>query len=454
MSKRLIIIGLLSICAQSWAALPEFTELVKKVSPAVVNITVIRGGKDRMGMLNDQEVPEPLRRFFEERQQAPSPAAGSGFIISSDGYILTNNHVVDGAKEINVALSDRRERLAEVIGTDELSDLALLKIDEKDLPFVDMGSSENLEPGEWVVAIGSPFGFELSVTAGIVSAKGRSLPGMTAANYVPFIQTDVAINPGNSGGPLFDLDGRVVGINSQIFTRSGGFMGLSFAIPIDVALEVVAQIKEDGKVSRGWLGVGIQSLDRDLAESFGLDRPEGALIGRVFSDSPAQAGGLKVGDIIVEFNGKKIDLSSDLPHIVGRTKAESEATLGVIREKKHITLKLKVGTLAEESLRTLAEGRSDVPAGNQLGVVVTELKRDDRRRWDIDRGVLVQKVFAGPARDEGVRPGDVITTLDNQWVDNVEAFEAQVEALPLNTAISMRVVRNGQPEFLALKLRD
>jgi len=454
MSKRLILIGLLSVCAQTWAALPEFTELVKKVSPAVVNITVIRGGKDRMGIPHDQEVPEFFRKFFDERQQAPSPAAGSGFIISSDGYILTNNHVVDGAKEINVALSDRRERLAEVIGTDELSDLALLKIDEKDLPFVDMGSSENLEPGEWVVAIGSPFGFELSVTAGIVSAKGRSLPSMTTANYVPFIQTDVAINPGNSGGPLFDLDGRVIGINSQIFTRSGGFMGLSFAIPIDVALEVVAQLKEDGRVSRGWLGVGIQSLDRDLAESFGLDRPEGALIQRVFTDSPAEAGGLEVGDIIVEFNGKKIDLSSDLPHVVGRTKAESEATLGVIRERKHITLKLKVGTLPEESLRTLAERRSDVPTGNRLGVVVTELKRDDRRRLDIDRGVMVQKVFAGPARDEGVRPGDVITTLDNQWVNNVEAFEAQVEELPPNTAISMRVVRNGQPEFLALKLRD
>ena len=454
MSKRLILIGLLSVCAQTWAALPEFTELVKKVSPAVVNITVIRGGKDRMGIPHDQEVPEFFRKFFDERQQAPSPAAGSGFIISSDGYILTNNHVVDGAKEINVALSDRRERLAEVIGTDELSDLALLKIDEKDLPFVDMGSSENLEPGEWVVAIGSPFGFELSVTAGIVSAKGRSLPSMTTANYVPFIQADVAINPGNSGGPLFDLDGRVIGINSQIFTRSGGFMGLSFAIPIDVALEVVAQLKEDGRVSRGWLGVGIQSLDRDLAESFGLDRPEGALIQRVFTDSPAEAGGLEVGDIIVEFNGKKIDLSSDLPHVVGRTKAESEATLGVIRERKHITLKLKVGTLPEESLRTLAERRSDVPTGNRLGVVVTELKRDDRRRLDIDRGVMVQKVFAGPARDEGVRPGDVITTLDNQWVNNVEAFEAQVEELPPNTAISMRVVRNGQPEFLALKLRD
>lgn len=454
MFKRLIFIGLLSVYAQTWAVLPEFTELVKKVSPAVVNITAIRGGKDRMGISGDQEVPEFFRKFFDERQQSPSPAAGSGFIISADGYILTNNHVVEGAKEINVALSDRRERLAEVIGTDKLSDLALLKIDEKDLPFVEMGSSENLEPGEWVVAIGSPFGFELSVTAGIVSAKGRSLPSMTTANYVPFIQTDVAINPGNSGGPLFDLDGKVIGINSQIFTRSGGFMGLSFAIPIDVALEVVAQLKEDGRVSRGWLGVGIQSLDRDLAESFGLDRPEGALIQRVFADSPAQAGGLEVGDIIVEFNGKKIDLSSDLPHVVGRTKAESEATLDVIRERQYITLKLKVGTLPEESLRTLAERRSDVPTGNRLGIVVTELKRDDRRRLDIDRGVMVQKVFAGPARDEGVRPGDVITTLDNQWVNSFEAFEAQVEELPPNTAISMRVVRNGQPEFLALKLRD
>lgn len=454
MSKRLISIGLLLFSAPSWAALPEFTELVKKVSPAVVNITAIRGGSDRMNGPNNREVPELFRKFFDERQQAPSPAAGSGFIISSDGYILTNNHVVDGAKEINVALSDRRERLAEVIGTDELSDLALLKIDAKDLPYVDVGSSENLEPGEWVVAIGSPFGFELSVTAGIVSATGRSLPGTNAANYVPFIQTDVAINPGNSGGPLFDLDGKVVGINSQIFTRSGGFMGLSFAIPIDVAMEVVQQLKEDGKVSRGWLGVQIQSLDRDLAESFGLDRPEGALIGHVFVDSPAEVGGLEVGDIIAEFNGKKIDLSSDLPHIVGRAKAESEATLIVIRDKKRKTIKINIGTLPEASLQTLAEVKGNAPAGNRLGVLVVDLKRTERKRLGIDRGVLVEKVLEGPARAEGVRPGDVITTLDSKWVDNVDSFEAQVEALPSDVAISMRVIRGGQPEFLALKLRD
>ena len=290
-----VLLGTLSLDGLARNNLPDFTSLVTDASPAVVNITATR--QDPALLENNQEeVPEMLRRFFRDYQQrgTPRPATGSGFLISSDGYVLTNHHVVQDATEIIVALSDRREREAVLIGADPVSDLALLKIDAVDLPVVTIGSSQSLKVGEWVMAIGSPFGFELSVTAGIVSAKGRSLPD-DLGNYVPFIQTDVAINPGNSGGPLFNLDGKVVGINSQIFTRSGGFMGLSFAIPIDVAMEVVAQLKEKGSVSRGWLGVQIQRVDRDLAESFGLDRAEGALVTRVFADSPAAAAGVREG---------------------------------------------------------------------------------------------------------------------------------------------------------------
>ena len=364
---------------------PEFTQLVEEASPAVVNITATRQvtRNNRLESPNNQDMPEFFRRFFENNpgRSQPRPAAGSGFIISSDGYILTNNHVVEDADEIIVALSDRREREAELIGSDPASDLALLKINAKDLPTVKLGNSERLKVGEWVVAIGSPFGFELSVTAGIVSAKGRSLPDENG-NYVPFIQTDVAINPGNSGGPLFDLEGEVVGINSQIFTRSGGFMGLSFAIPIDVAMEVVEQLKEKGSVSRGWLGVLIQRVDRDLAESFGLDRATGALITQVLIDSPAEQGGLKEGDVILKFNGRDIDLSSDLPHIVGRTKAESTVDVEIIRGGEPETLEVTVGLLPTREERI---SRASGPGtDNRLGLVVEDLApqlQDVVGRW-------------------------------------------------------------------------
>ena len=451
---RKVLLLLLIVSTPICASLPQFTELVKEVSPAVVNITAIRERSGQESFGNGDEMPDFFRRYFEQRQRTPVPAAGSGFIISSDGYILTNNHVVDGASEINVALSDRRERTATVVGTDELSDLALLRIDAENLPVVEMGRSSKLEVGEWVVAIGSPFGFELSVTAGIVSAKGRSLPENRSGNYVPFIQTDVAINPGNSGGPLFNLEGEVVGINSQIFTRSGGFMGLSFAIPIDVAMEVVDQLKEHGKVSRGWLGVGYQSLSKDLAESFGLDRPSGALISHVVQDSPAEKAGIEVGDVIVEFNGIDIDLSSDLPHIVGRMRADSAAEVVVIRDKKRKTIDLTVGALPEESLRRLSGLGLDVPQGNRMGVEVVDLSRQDRCRLSVRRGVLVKRVMEGPAAEEGIRQGDVITHIDNEWVDSKEQFEEVVEEIRPNVAVSIRVVRDGQPTFIALKLHD
>ncbi len=449
-----IVLSVLALPASA-RSFPEFTELVEEASPAVVNITATReaSSSSRFDGRGREDVPEFFRRFFENNpgRNQPRPAAGSGFIISSDGYILTNNHVVEDADEIVVALSDRREREAELIGADPASDLALLKIDASDLPTVKLGSSEKLKVGEWVVAIGSPFGFELSVTAGIVSAKGRSLPDENG-NYVPFIQTDVAINPGNSGGPLFDLDGKVVGINSQIFTRSGGFMGLSFAIPIDVAMEVVEQLKEKGSVSRGWLGVLIQRVDRDLAESFGLDRATGALITQVLADSPAEQSGLKEGDIILKFNQRDIDLSSDLPHIVGRTKAESTVDVEIVRDGKPQTIEVTVGLLParEERLSRAAAPSTD----NRLGIIVEDLSPQMRDEFSLESGVLVQRVADGPAREAGIRRGDVITNIDGDRIRDSNAFADLIEALPANTAIPVRVVRNGTPEFLAIKIPE
>jgi serine protease Do len=406
---------LLSSLHASAASFPEFTELVENASPAVVNITATRQQtrNDQLEGYNREDVPELFRRFFEnspDRRQ-PRPAAGSGFIISSDGYILTNNHVVEGADEIIVALSDRREREAELIG--------------------------------------SPFGFELSVTAGIVSAKGRSLPDENG-NYVPFIHTDVAINPGNSGGPLFNLEGKVVGINSQIFTRSGGFMGLSFAIPIDVAMEVVEQLKDKGFVSRGWLGVLIQRVDRDLAESFGLDRATGALITQVLADSPAEKGGLEEGDIILKFNGRAIDLSSDLPHIVGRTKAESTVDVEIVRNGKPETLAVMIGLLPDREERI---GRvNGAPTQNRWGLIVEDVPTQLREHLSIAQGVVVSRVAAGPAQEAGMRRGDIVTNIDGDKIRDANAFAVKLRELPANVPVPVRLVRNGNPEFLAIKI--
>ena len=451
MRTGLLFILALLMSQPALSALPDFPDLVEKLSPAVVNISTTRQQRRLEGHSTD-EMPELFRRFFREMpdRPAPGPAAASGFIISDDGYIVTNFHVIDGADEIVVALADRRERVAEVVGADRLSDLALLKIDAKDLPTVRLGSSDDLRVGEWVLAIGSPFGFEHSVTAGIVSAKGRSLPE-GSGNYVPYIQTDVAINPGNSGGPLFDLKGRVVGINSQIFTRSGGFMGLSFAIPVDVAREVVAQLKDKGRVDRGWLGVLIQRVDRDLAESFGLDRPSGALVTQVFADSPAAKGGIREGDIITRFNGKDIDLSSDLPHIVGRTLAESEVEVVVVREGKAKKLDIQVGTLDEEDLASVSPVAPTV-SDNRLNLVVRSVPDDELEQLGAKRGVLVERVGDGPARDAGIERGDVITTIDNEWIESRRAFLDRIKDLPLTKAVPVRVVRNRSPVFLVLKI--
>lgn len=456
LSGLLALVMMIALSLPASAALPEFTKLVKRAAPAVVNISATRAApQSRFDQFDEQDVPDFFRRFFREmpQQQMPRPSAGSGFIISKDGYILTNNHVVEGADEIIVALSDRRERTATVIGADELSDLALLKIDADDLPTVEMGSSERLEVGEWVVAIGSPFGFEHSVTAGIVSAKGRSLPDPNG-NYVPFIQTDVAINPGNSGGPLFNLDGKVVGINSQIFTRSGGFMGLSFAIPIDVAMEVVDQLKESGSVSRGWLGVLIRRVDRDLAEAFQMERAAGALVTQVFADSPAEAGGIREGDVIVEFAGKQIDLSSELPHIVGRTRPDEKVDVTVVRNGKRMNLAVTIGKLDQEEVRGMRPAGSTAAPDNRIGLQVRDLRPDERERLGVERGVVVTQVTADPAASAGIRDGDVITSINNEWIDSTEQFERLVADLEAGVAIPIRVVRGRTPDFIVIKIPE
>lgn len=448
------------------AELPDFTPLVEQASPAVVNISTRQKLPERAvaNQMPDLEgLPPMLREFFERSMpQAPrgqggrqreAQSLGSGFIISRDGYILTNNHVVADADEIIVRLSDRSELEAKLIGADARTDVALLKVEGKDLPIVKLGKSDALKVGSWVLAIGSPFGFDHSVTAGIVSAKGRSLPN---ESYVPFIQTDVAINPGNSGGPLFNLDGEVVGINSQIFTRSGGFMGLSFAIPIDVAMSVADQLKANGKVNRGWLGVVIQEVNKDLAESFGLDKPAGALVAQVLENGPAAKGGLQVGDVILSMNGQPIVMSADLPHLVGGLKPGTKIDLGIVRDGNRKSLSLSIGALPEdgEELAGAGESSGAERSSNRLGVLVAGLSEEQQKALDIKGGVVIREIQDGPAALMGLRPGDVITHLNNQAIDSVQTFAKIAKELPKNRSVSMRVLRQGRASFITFKLSE
>ncbi|MBH3338715.1 MULTISPECIES: DegQ family serine endoprotease [unclassified Pseudomonas] len=455
-----------SLLAQ--ASLPDFTDLVEEASPAVVNISTRqkmpeRGVAGQPGLPDLEGLPPMFREFFERSipqvprnpggRQREAQSLGSGFIISPDGYIMTNNHVVADADEIIVRLSDRSELEAKLIGADPRSDVALLKVEGKDLPVVRLGKADDLKVGEWVLAIGSPFGFDHSVTAGIVSAKGRNLP---SDSYVPFIQTDVAINPGNSGGPLFNLQGEVVGINSQIFTRSGGFMGLSFAIPMEVAMQVADQLKADGKVTRGWLGVVIQEVNKDLAESFGLEKPAGALVAQVLEDGPADKGGLQVGDVILSLNGKAIIMSADLPHLVGGLKPGEKAELDVVRDGSRKKLNVTVGTLPEEGQELASSGSAQggERSNNRLGVTVVELTAEQKKGLDLKGGVVVREVLNGPAAMIGLRPGDVITHLNNQAIDSTSTFTQVAQELPKNRSVSMRVLRQGRASFITFKLAE
>lgn len=454
------------------AQLPDFTEMVEKNSPAVVNISTsgMAGLPDifRMPeMPKDDGLQEFLRRFLE-RHRGGDPGApgenddlpdgletnslGSGFIMSKDGYVITNHHVVANADQVIVRLSDRREFSAKVIGSDPRSDVALLKIDANNLPTLTIGSSEKLKVGEWVLAIGSPFGFEHTVTAGIVSAKGRSLP---SEQYVPFIQTDVAINPGNSGGPLFNMKGEVVGINAQIYSETGGFMGLSFAIPIEVAIEVAEQLKTKGKVSRGWLGVYIQEITRELAESFGMPKPMGALVAQVLPNSPSEKAGVKVGDVLLSVDGKPINHSADLPPIIGRYAIGSKAKLKILRNGKEMEIVATIEQLPDEEPTRVGEKRSNEPAQQKtLGLSLAPVPKELKEKLKISGGLLVKEVLKGPARKAGVREGDVIVSINGQAVNSVEELGKLIETLPRDRPVPLLVQREGGPVFLALKLGE
>jgi serine protease Do len=443
--------------------LPDFTALVEKNNTAVVNISTSQkvAASEQPQLPEGLEIPEgtPFDDFFKhyfgeggDGQPSEVKSLGSGFVISADGYVITNHHVVKDADEIVVRLQDRRELVAKVVGSDKRSDIALLKIEANNLPVVKMGSSENLKVGEWVLAIGSPFGFDHSVTAGIVSAKGRSLP---SDNYVPFIQTDVAINPGNSGGPLFNMAGQVVGVNSQIYSRTGGFMGLSFAIPIEVAMKVVEQLKSQGHVSRGWLGVQIQDVTRELAESFGMKKPQGALVSKILPKSPAEAAGLQVGDIITEFDKQEITTSASLPPMVGMTKIGDAVTLKLIRQGQSKEVQVKIGSLPDEEEPVLGSAEPGARPVDRLGLSVSNLSAEQREQFEVPQnGVLVQAASPGAAYDAGIRRGDVILRLQDQAIKDVNHFNEVVKGLPKGKSIAVLVQRRGGSIFLAMKLKD
>lgn len=458
---------LATIQAHARYGLPDFTDLVEENSGTVVNISTSKQTEVRRGLPPGMDLPELpedspfgdlLRKFFGEHggngdEFFNSRSLGSGFIISEDGYVITNHHVVKGADEIIVKLSDRRELIAELVGSDPRSDIALLKLDATNLPTVRIGSSDNVKVGQWVLAIGSPFGFDASVTAGIVSAKGRSLP---SENYVPFIQTDVAINPGNSGGPLFDLDGNVIGINSQIYTRSGGFMGLSFAIPMEVAMDVVDQLKTHGYVSRGWLGVFIQEVTRELAESFGMDKPTGALVAKILPDSPAEGSDIKVGDIILTYDGKEIKNSAALPPMVGRTRVGDVVKLEVMRDGKTKTVKLKIGQLPDKDQVLASKAKPEEQTQDTvLGLSLRELTEEELKTMELDNaGLLVLDVQSGSAKTAGIRQGDVIQMINGEFVDDVSDFKNRVDSLPPGKYVSLLVQRSHGPEFLAMRIPE
>lgn len=439
-----------SLLAQA-APQVDFADIVARTSPSVVNISATAKAR-KVASGPNEDIQELLRRFYGLEAQPQQPrnkqSFGSGFIISADGYVLTNNHVIDESDKVMVRLSDRREIEAKVIGTDPRTDIALLKIAARDLPTVKIGSPALLRVGEPVLAIGSPFGFDYSATAGIVSAKSRALPNEA---YVPFIQTDVAINPGNSGGPLFNAEGEVIGINSQIYSRSGGFMGLSFAIPIDVAMEVVAQLRDKGKVSRGWLGVAIQEVTKDLADAYGLKRPAGALISSVETGSPADKAGLKAGDVVTAFAGKDINLGAELPQAIGRTKVGESYAMTVFRDKEPRQLQVKIEPIPEE--QPAAEtGKASSPDLSRLGMTLRDLQEDEKNALKLKGGALVVRIGDGSGTDAGLRQGDVITRLGSTPILSAREFVAAARKLAADATVPLSIVRRGSNLILALKI--
>ena len=470
-TRAVATLWLAAFCVAAYAQrdLPDFTKVVEDQGNAVVNISTTQAVRRSAALpqvpgMEDEEVLEFFRRFIPRQpgpgqggpERAPRPESrslGSGFVISQDGYVLTNAHVVEGADEITVKFTDKREFKAKVIGADRRTDIALIKIDANGLPAVRFGDPSKLKVGEWVVAIGSPFGFDNTVTAGIVSAKGRSLP---QENFVPFIQTDVAINPGNSGGPLFNLRGEVIGINSQIYSRTGGFMGLSFAIPADVALDVQKQLKEKGRVARGRIGVQIQEVTRDLATSFGLDRARGALVNAVEKGSPADRAGVEATDIIMAFDGKQVDGSTDLPRIVGSTRPGSTVPVEVWRKGTTKRLTVTVGELVEDRVAAADKPKPQAKAeaqANRLGIVVADLTPEQKKDMKLPAGVLVTEVKPD-ARAPEVRKGDVLVTLvykgQHTELKSAEQFNKLLATLDKNAVITLQVKRGESTAFVTV----
>lgn len=457
MLKRFVFALILMVPLIVSAQLPDFTELVEKQGAAVVNISTTQSA--RVNPLTPQipnlQEDDPFYEFFRRFTPQPGPrefqtqSLGSGFIISADGYIMTNAHVVDAADEVTVKLSDKREFKAKVIGADRRTDMALLKIEASGLPSVKFGDPSKLKVGEWVVAIGSPFGFENTVTAGIVSAKGRSLP---QENFVPFIQTDVAVNPGNSGGPLFNMRGEVVGINSQIYSRTGGFMGLSFAIPIDVASDVAQQLRTVGRVTRGRIGVVIQPVTKELAESFGLPRAQGALVNSVEKGGPAEKAGIEPGDVILRFDGKAVNSSEDLPRIVGNTKPGAKTTVQVWRNKAARDLQVTVAELQDDRARQSQRGgKPPAAAPTQFGLALSELTDARRNELKLEGGVVVENAQGAAAR-AGIRRGDIILSVNNQVVKSVEQFIRLMNQFEKGNIVALRVRRGGNSLYVPFQI--
>ena len=437
---------------------PNFTEVVEKNIPAVV---IVHAKKKILGNNNINQsmpnLPEELKpfldKFFDGENGNPSeprkaPSFGSGFILTKDGYIMTNNHVIANSDEITITMSDQTELSAKLVGSDERSDLALLKVDADDLPTVNIGTSENLKLGEWVLAIGSPFGFDHTVTAGIVSGKKRNLPN---ESYVPYIQTDVAINPGNSGGPLFNLEGDVVGVNAQIYTRSGGFMGVSFAIPAETLSNVYKQLKKDGKVKRGWLGVYIQEVDKDLAISFGLDKPKGAVVAKILDKSPAQKSGLMQGDIILSFDNKDIKKSKDLPLLVGSTEVNRSVKVKILRNKSIVYKNITIEELPEDN--QIASMR-EKPVDNKTisGLTVSDINENTKKSLNIYGGIKVDQISSEQLNQSKIQVNDIITHINNQPIFNVKDFSKKIQNIKDNSVANLLVYRNSTPVYLAIKI--
>ena len=457
MLKRLLYALFFLVPVAVAAQLPDFTELVEKQGPAVVNISTTQSVRNPLlPQIPNLQEDDPFYEFFRRFIPNPGPrefqtqSLGSGFIISPDGYILTNAHVVDAADEITVKLNDKREFKAKVIGADRRTDIALIKIEAAGLPAVRFGDPGKLRVGEWVVAIGSPFGFENSVTAGIVSAKGRSLP---QENYVPFIQTDVAVNPGNSGGPLFNLKGEVVGINSQIYSRTGGFMGLSFAIPIDVANDIAQQLRTTGKITRGRIGVVIQPLTKELVESFGLARAQGALVNSVEKGGPADKAGIEPGDVILRFDGKVVNSSEDLPRLVGTTKPGSKIAVQVWRNKSSREVQVVVAEMQDDRATRQARRGGKPPAAtpSQYGLTLSDLTDAQHSELKVSGGVLVENV-QGAATRAGIRRGDVILAINNQDVKSVEQFNQMMGQFDKGRILALLVRRGSNSLYIPFRV--